>query len=108
MTATGSGATFTPNTGKEVLSPAWFSQQGLSTCTLLSIGSIGSQAHTWPQRGGERTSGVFRLHDEAVTTQQEEGAEDGLLNKQPTVSGTQTKDSVEHRCRILGGVHTLH
>ena len=38
---------------------------------------------------------------------QQEGAEEGLLGKQLRVLGTQTKDAVEHRCRISEGcTHT--
>ena len=71
------------------------------------LASTGSQAHDLAtERVGNEClvfSGSMMRSDHH---QQEEGAEEGLLNKQPRVLGTQTKDSVEHRCRILRGVHT--
>ena len=72
-----------------------------------SLASTGSQAH---DLAAERVVNECLVFSGSMMRsghhQQEEGAEDGLLNKQPTVSGTQTKDSVEHRCQIPGGVHT--
>ena len=71
------------------------------------LASTGSQAHDLAtERVGNEClvfSGSMMRSDHH---QQEEGAEEGLLNKQPRVLETQTKDSVEHRCRILRGVHT--
>ena len=71
------------------------------------LASVGSQAHDLAAERVGNECLVFLGSMMKSDHHQQEGAEEGLLGKQLRVLGTQTKDAVEHRCRISGGcTHT--